>query len=730
MLTHTMLLSSAGGLSLLPSDEETYSFHLALLEPIIAAKSDVPQSQAPAFLHDIFDTLPDSAFQGEHIQLQRAQRQYHRAARSQKQTPSPLDIRFGPIRIDWADRMTTNMASQSAQSSQAAASTSTSQPSPAATKRKKKRVFHSQQPQVSVPIAKFEQTDSFEGDPTDHRQLASVGEKFEAMSIGVTEVAFGIVHLFRDKQEAGAAPSDPSDTDNQIPDADVGSIVAVLAVPAHMTASDFLSFVEPAVEAVTQLRMIRDMHPNRCMVLIKFRDPQDAQDFHKMFNGQPFNAMDPEEICQVVYVTSVSVSKQSTLPLTYPTLSNSDPWPLRSAATPLALGQELPTCPVCLERMDSSVTGLMTISCQHTFHCSCLSKWGESRCPVCRYSQSTQRATPSSPSRRPRPGSKLGGDSDDSESEEHELSLCALCETQQDLWVCLICASVGCGRYKQGHAHQHFDETGHLYSLELETQRVWDYAGDGYVHRLIQNKADGKLVELPSASSAAATPERSRRLPHSDSSSATPLRGGATAHVDLDSASGARSSLAGLRGGEPASGSSIAANEKIEAIGLEYSYLLTSQLESQRHFYEEKLDDVQVQLSAVLDKVAALSSKASLVDSLTAQSVELKRDNETLKRDKEKADKRADKALEIARRFESEVSAERSISKGLMTRLEKIQTNNHSLDAKIADLTEQVSDLMFFVQAREKVDQEGGEAQGGQLEIASPPPKSRKGKHK
>ena len=34
--------------------------------------------------------------------------------------------------------------------------------------------------------------------------------------------------------------------------------------------------------------------------------------------------------------------------------------------------------------------------------------------------------------------------------------------------------------------------------MELETQRVWDYAGDGYVHRLIQSKTDGKLVEVPS----------------------------------------------------------------------------------------------------------------------------------------------------------------------------------------------------------------------------------------
>ena len=25
---------------------------------------------------------------------------------------------------------------------------------------------------------------------------------------------------------------------------------------------------------------------------------------------------------------------------------------------------------------------------------------------------------------------------------------------------------------------------------------MWDYAGDNYVHRLVQNKADGKLVEV------------------------------------------------------------------------------------------------------------------------------------------------------------------------------------------------------------------------------------------
>lgn len=51
-------------------------------------------------------------------------------------------------------------------------------------------------------------------------------------------------------------------------------------------------------------------------------------------------------------------------------------------------------------------------------------------------------------------------------------------------------------RYKEGHSIRHWKETQHCYSLELETQRVWDYIGDNYVHRLIQSKTDGKLVEL------------------------------------------------------------------------------------------------------------------------------------------------------------------------------------------------------------------------------------------
>jgi len=32
--------------------------------------------------------------------------------------------------------------------------------------------------------------------------------------------------------------------------------------------------------------------------------------------------------------------------------------------------------------------------------------------------------------------------------------------------------------------------------MELGSNKVWDYAADNYVHRLIQNKTDGKLVQF------------------------------------------------------------------------------------------------------------------------------------------------------------------------------------------------------------------------------------------
>lgn len=174
--------------------------------------------------------------------------------------------------------------------------------------------------------------------------------------------------------------------------------------------------------------------------------------------------------------------------------------------------------------------------------------------------------------------------------------------------------------------------------------------------------------------------------------------------------------------------SSRPADEKLEAIGIEYSYLLTSQLESQRQFYEDKLDQFQAQLTSLTGELASLSHKAKQVEQLATRTSTLERDNEMLRREKDKSDKKAEKATELARTLQRDLHSEREISKGLMEKLDKTRESEAELKVQVADLQEQVGDLMFFVQARDKLDQEGGEAQGGDVELRPKPTSRAKGK--
>ncbi|MGH0174518.1 UNVERIFIED_CONTAM: hypothetical protein FKN15_008362 [Acipenser sinensis] len=140
----------------------------------------------------------------------------------------------------------------------------------------------------------------------------------------------------------------------------------------------------------------------------------------------------------------------------------------QGASLPVMDLTELPKCTVCLERMDESVNGVLTTLCNHSFHSQCLQRWEDATCPVCRYCQ-----TP----------------------EPVEENKCFECGVQENLWICLICGHIGCGRYVSRHAYKHFEETQHTYAMQLTNHRVWDYAGDNYVHRLVASKTDGKIVQ-------------------------------------------------------------------------------------------------------------------------------------------------------------------------------------------------------------------------------------------
>ncbi|PKY02666.1 RING and UBP finger domain protein [Aspergillus campestris IBT 28561] len=456
--------------------------------------------------------------------------------------------------------------------------------------------------------------------------------------------------------------------------------LCILAVPSYMSPSDFLGFVgEATMDDVSHFRMIRTARANRYMVLMKFRSGRKARDWQREWNGKVFNSMEPET-CHVVFVKTVeiqAVDLEMQTPATSPqrtlsSASQTSPIPSASLSTrPLAPPTpalvELPTCPVCLERMDET-TGLLTIICQHVFHCTCLQKWKGSGCPVCRYTQDDIRHTlPSAFS-------------------EDDPAQCNVCHSELNLWVCLICGAVGCGRYDGAHAFAHFQETSHAFAMDLSTQRVWDYIGDAYVHRIIQSKTDGKLVELPAADNSALDPP--------DWTDAVP-------------------------------------REKLENMSVEYTHLLTSQLESQRAYFEEVVQRA-VDKASQASVAASTAQDAATTATKTLQTLQAQYDklaSETLpalERDKSRAEKRAEKFEAMARKMEKEWREEKTMNESLMGRIEHLTAEVDTLKVSNVDLADQNRDLTFFISGSERLKDQSDDVVQGTVSVPEPESKGKK----
>lgn len=186
--------------------------------------------------------------------------------------------------------------------------------------------------------------------------------------------------------------------------------------------------------------------------------------------------------------------------------------------------------------------------------------------------------------------------------------------------------------------------------------------------------------------------------------------------------------------------------EKIEAIGIEYSYLLTSQLDSQRSFYEEQLTHLKTQVEELQSLVQKLGREVGegKAEAVTQEQLRRREEEERLEaihREKQKVEKKADKAAELARKFEKELKEEKAVSEGLLKNLGKMkekaelsERQKQEHDAKVSELQDQLRDVMFFLEARTKIEQGAGaeaEAAGGSVEL--PPPsvpvnKKKKGK--
>ncbi|ORY22384.1 hypothetical protein BCR39DRAFT_487923 [Naematelia encephala] len=529
-----------------------------------------------------------------------------------------------------------------------------------------------------------------------------------SVASGVSVVGRGVVHLFRHAPPASLVASidahpvgessrarpleskEGGEWAGERAEGEDGSLIAILAVPAWMRPADFLEFIGGWATCLEGVRMIREATtPNRSIVLLKFRDPLQAADFVVIFTGRPFSTLDARETCHPIRIHHLVLHKieQSTKPPVQIAVPAFPPNVYSSRAKDLpglltgidpSSRYELPSCPVCLERLDSTVTGLVTLPCAHTFDCDCLRKWGDSRCPVCRVSHLLLSSSSHAVTER---------------SEATSMTTCSMCGSTANNWICVVCGVVGCGRYEpgKGHARRHWEESGHVLAMELETQRVWDYKGDNYVHRLIQSRNDGKLVELPSASSLV-TSSVSRPLPLSD-------------RLEIPSRplpSGTTPSLTPLAG---PSTNDVEKMSTIESITLEYSYLLSSQLESMRQHYETE--------TCRLAELEEIERRAREADKARVEAEAAR----------QRAEKKTEKATQLSRALQASLSSERAMSQGLNARIKKLkedleiaQKDKKGKEEEVKSLEETVRDLMFSLEAGLKIQQAGGGTDEGGVE--------------
>lgn len=491
----------------------------------------------------------------------------------------------------------------------------------------------------------------------------------------------GIIRLFKNENLTVTDTGNDDDEDNErskltIPGDD--TMICILFVPTYFTIHDLLHFYigdDIVNNQITNFRILQN-HDSRIgfnfMVLMKFKDPIDAKHFQDTFNGKKFSKIDPER-CHVVFIKEVVFQSNlfdqndECLPYLVTDPFTKLPTSAKTNQTPI----ELPVCPVCLERMDSETTGLITIPCQHTFHCRCLDAWKNSKCPVCRYS--SFRLTRDSLIK------KAG-----------HCPRCSTCGYNENLWICLICGNIGCGRYNSKHAIQHYEDTSHCFAMDMKSQRVWDYAGDNYVHRIVQNEVDGKLVEVTGSVIEGSSSSSSGQRPPNGSSETSKN------DKDFDLAE------------------TFLQNKEYH---LEYVQVLISQLESQREYYE--------------DKISTLESQMERSDDST------KGNDDNNNNDKKRVEDRINEAEALMVSETKRLDRIEATHEGVKRDNLELSKQNIMLkkDMKVLkdeniNLKDQIKDLMFYMETRDKFEGASSDAINGTVVIQSESTKKRKKKKK
>ncbi len=90
-------------------------------------------------------------------------------------------------------------------------------------------------------------------------------------------------------------------------------VIAILALPVHMSVKDFCNIVASFEENVKYIRFLREMEKRRTMVLMEMISSEAAADFYTEFNGKRFNSLE-RKTCRVIFVANVILETKMSIP--------------------------------------------------------------------------------------------------------------------------------------------------------------------------------------------------------------------------------------------------------------------------------------------------------------------------------------------------------------------------------------------------------------------------------
>lgn len=348
----------------------------------------------------------------------------------------------------------------------------------------------------------------------------------------------------------------------------------------------------------------------------------------------------PEAILQALLIDQLLIVNSS---------SATDEPPMHSTTT-TQQQFNIPVCPICLHRIHPPRLGMRLPPNEQLcsrFYCptrNCpkqrlLEPWSSSNCAACRVIHICRR-----------------------QQQQQQDIACMTCGMKETLWVCLTCAFIGCGRYSNKHAAQHFRETGHPFCLELTTLRIWDYCGEGFAHRV-------DLLECPSTSSAVNN-----------------NGGGEVVVVVSDNHDGNKST------------------KMATMIGEEYEALLQSALEEQAQHYEGETSRLRAELTASVVSRDNLSEMEQVeIDRIAASNDALRANIESTKRG----------ILELQsqevplRAASNRLLREQQVAKDLLSKIkEETKREQQTGKLQVEELEQQIADLTANQRMREQFTQD------------------------